>query len=75
MELNPGRGYKARGKQEVAGWGDHVTVIDVDGNGVLVGIDSITFRIVDVTKLEAEGQIFRRTHTEEPGERLSQQRR
>jgi len=44
----------------VVGWGDHDIVIDVDVEGVPVGIDVHSFasRIVDLTKLEAEGPIF-----------------
>jgi hypothetical protein len=42
------------------GWGDHDIVIDVDSEGVPVGIDVHSFasRVVDLTKLEAEGSIF-----------------
>src|SRR5215204_2622475 len=44
-----------------SGWlGNHDIVIDVDGEGVPVGIDIHSFasRIVDLTTLEAEGPIF-----------------
>jgi uncharacterized protein YuzE len=60
IELNPGRERKPGGTQEVVGWGDHDIVIDVDAEGVPVGIDIHSFasRIVDITKLEAEGPIF-----------------
>lgn len=60
IELNPGRERKPGATQEVVGWGDHDIVIDVDGEGVPVGIDIHSFasRIVDLTKLEAEGPIF-----------------
>jgi hypothetical protein len=44
----------------VVGWGDRDVVIDVDGDGVPVGIDIDSFasEIVDLTKLEVEGPIF-----------------
>jgi uncharacterized protein YuzE len=60
IELNPGRKREPGGTQEVVGWGDHDIVIDVDAQGVPVGIDVHSFasRIVDLTKLEAEGPIF-----------------
>jgi uncharacterized protein YuzE len=60
IELNPGRERKTGGTQEVVGWGDHDIVIDVDGDGVPVGIDIDSFasKIVDITKLEAEGPVF-----------------
>ncbi|MCA1717129.1 MAG: hypothetical protein LC781_09905 [Actinobacteria bacterium] len=48
------------GTQVVVGEGDRELVIDVDADGVLVGIDIHSFasEIVDITKLEAEGPIF-----------------
>jgi len=60
IELNPGRKREPGGTQEVVGWGDHDIVIDVDTEGVPVGIDVHSFasRVVDLTKLEAEGPIF-----------------
>ena len=60
IDLNPGRERKRGGTQEVVGCGDHDVVIDVDAQGVPVGIDVHSFasRIVDLTKLEAEGPIF-----------------
>jgi uncharacterized protein YuzE len=60
IELNPGRKRKPGGTQEVVGWGDRDIVIEVDGDGVPVGIDIDSFasEIVDITKLEAEGPIF-----------------
>lgn len=70
IELNPGREHTPGGTQEVVGWGAQDIVIDVDGDGVPVGIDigSFASEIVDVTKLEAEGPIFGVTRTE-PSER------
>jgi uncharacterized protein YuzE len=72
-ELKPGRERKPGGTQEVVGWGDHDIVIDVDGDGVPVGIDIDTFasRIVDLTKLEAEGPIFGLVRSEGPERRVS----
>ncbi len=60
IELNPGRKREPGGTQEVVGWGDHDIVIDVDSEGVPVGIDVHSFasRVVDLTKREAEGPIF-----------------
>lgn len=60
IDLNPARERKAGATQEVVGWGDHDIVIDVDEEGVPVGIDIHSFasKIVDLTKLEAEGPIF-----------------
>ena len=60
IELNPGRERKAGGSQEVVGWGEHDIVIDLDGDGTPVGIDIDSFasRLVDLTKLEAEGPVF-----------------
>src|SRR5215211_385572 len=60
IELNPARARKPGATQDVVGWGDHDIVIDVDEEGVPVGIDIPSFasRIVDLTKLEAEGPIF-----------------
>ncbi|HJQ30447.1 MAG TPA: DUF2283 domain-containing protein [Rubrobacter sp.] len=60
IELNPGRERKPGGTQQVVGWGEHDIVIDVDDDGVPVGIDIHSFasQIVDITKLEAEGPIF-----------------
>ena len=44
----------------MVGWGDHDIVIDIDGDGVPVGIDIDSFasNIVDITKMEAEGPVF-----------------
>jgi hypothetical protein len=44
----------------VVGWGGHDIVIDVDGEGVPVGIDVHSFasRVVDLTNVEAESPIF-----------------
>ncbi len=60
IDLNPGRERKPGGTQEVVGLGEYDIVIDVDGDGVPVGIDigSFASQIVDITKLEAEGPIF-----------------
>lgn len=60
IELNPGRKRKPGGTQHLVGSGSRDIVIDVDGDGVLVGIDMDSFasEIVDLTKLEAEGPIF-----------------
>lgn len=60
IELNPGRVRKPGGTQEVVGRGSRDIVIDLDGDGVPVGIDIDSFasEIVDLTKLEAEGPIF-----------------
>jgi uncharacterized protein YuzE len=38
IELNPGRKRKTGGSQEVVGQGNRDIVIDVDGDGVPVGI-------------------------------------
>jgi uncharacterized protein YuzE len=72
IELNPGRKRKPGGTQEVVGWGDHDIVIDVDGDGVPVGIDIDSFasKIVDITKLEAEGPIFGMVRTGSRGRRV-----
>jgi hypothetical protein len=55
----------------------HDIVIDVDSDGVPVGIDIDSFasRIVDITKLEAEGPIFGMGPSEDPERRVSQQGR
>jgi len=60
IELNPGSERKSGGGQEVVGWGEHDIVIDVDGDGMPVGIDMDSFasRIADLTKLEVQGPIF-----------------
>ena len=60
IELNPGKERKLGGSQEVVGWGEHDIVIDIDGDGTPIGIeiDSFASRIVDLTKLEAEGPVF-----------------
>ncbi len=60
IESNPGRERKPGGTQEVVGSGDYDIVIDLDGDGVPVGIDIDSFasRIVDLTKLEVEGPLF-----------------
>jgi uncharacterized protein YuzE len=65
IELNPGRKREPGGTQEVVGWGGHDIVIDVDGEGVPVGIDVHSFasRVVDLTKVEAEGPIFGLVHS------------
>jgi hypothetical protein len=44
----------------VLGWGDHDMMIDVNGEREPIGMDihSLVSRIVDLTKLEAEGPIF-----------------
>ena len=44
----------------MVGWGSRDIVIDVDRDGVPVGIDIDSFasEFVDLTKLEAEGPIF-----------------
>lgn len=44
----------------MVGWGEHDIVIDIDGDGTPIGIeiDSFASRIVDLTKLEAEGPVF-----------------
>jgi len=62
IELNPGgdRPEHGHSTQVVVGEGDRELVIDVDANGVPVGIDIYSFasQIVDITKLEIEGPIF-----------------
>jgi uncharacterized protein YuzE len=60
IELNPGRKPTPGGTQEVVGRGSRDIVIDVDGDGVPIGIDIDSFasEIVDLTMLEAEGPIF-----------------
>lgn len=77
IELNPGREQKPGGTQEVVGWGDHDIVIDVDSDGVPVGIDIDSFasRIVDITKLETEGPIFGIGPSEDSERRVSQRGR
>ena len=72
IELNPGRERKPWGTQEVVGWGDRDIVIDVDGDGVPVGIDIDSFasEIVDITKLEAEGPVFDLTRGRNRGRRV-----
>ena len=61
IESNPGKERKPGGSQEVVGWGEHDIVIGIDGDGTPIGIeiDSFASRIVDLTKLEAEGPVFR----------------
>ncbi len=73
IELNPGRERKPGGTQEVVGWGDHDIVIDVDAEGVPVGIDIHGFAsgIVDLTKLEAEGPVFGLVCSGDPERRVS----
>jgi uncharacterized protein YuzE len=73
IELNPGRERKPGGTQQVVGWGDHDIVIDVDSDGVPVGIDIDSFasRIVDITKLETEGPIFGMGPSKGPERRVS----
>ena len=60
IELNPNRERRPGGTQEVVGRGDRDIVIDVDGDGVPVGIDIDSFasEIVDIAKLEVAGPIF-----------------
>ena len=72
IELNPGRKRKPGGTQEVVGWGSRDIVIDVDGDGVPVGIDIDSFasEIVDLTKLEAEGPIFELARAGRPEKRV-----
>lgn len=73
IELNPGRERKPGGTQQVVGWGEHDIVIDVDDDGVPVGIDIDSFasQIVDITKLEAEGPIFGLIRSEGSERRVS----
>jgi len=73
IELNPGRERKPGGTQEVVGSRDHDIVIDVDGDGVPVGIDIDSFasKIVDITKLEAEGPMFGLTRARGSERRVS----
>lgn len=73
IELNPGREGKPGGTQQVVGWGEHDIVIDVDGDGVPVGIDIDSFAssIVDLTKLEAKGPVFGLTRPESSERRVS----
>jgi uncharacterized protein YuzE len=73
IELNSGRERKPRGAQQVVGWGDHDIVVDVDAEGVPVGIDVHSFasRIADLTKLEAEGPIFGLVRSGNPERRVS----
>lgn len=68
IDLNPARKRKPGGMQEVVGRGDRDIVIDVDGDGVPVGIDIDSFasEIVDITKLEAEGPVFGLARTKIP---------
>ena len=72
IELNPGRERGPGGTQEVVGWGDHDIVIDVDADGLPVGLDIHGFAssIVDLTKLEAEGPIFGLTRSGNPERRV-----
>ena len=72
IELNPGRKRKPGGTQEVVGRGSRDIVIEVDGDGVPVGIDIDSFasEIVDLTKLEAEGPIFGLTRAGGPETRV-----
>lgn len=62
IKLNPGRKRPehGRGRQVVVGEGNRELVVDVDSDGVPVGIDIHSFasEIVDITKLEAEGPVF-----------------
>lgn len=60
IELNPGRIREPGGTQQVVGFGERDIVIDLDGNGVPVGIDIDSFasEIVDLSRIEAEGPIF-----------------
>jgi hypothetical protein len=60
IEFDPRRERKPGATQQVVGWGDHDIVIDVNGEGEPIGMDihSLASRIVDLTKLEAEGPIF-----------------
>jgi uncharacterized protein YuzE len=60
IELNPGRERRPGGTQEVVGSGEYDIVIELDADGVPVGIDIDSFasRIVDITKLEVEGPVF-----------------
>ncbi len=57
----------------MVGWGDHDIVIDMDGDGVPVGIDIDSFasKIVDITKLEAEGPIFGLVRANDTDRRVS----
>jgi uncharacterized protein YuzE len=73
IELNPGRKRKPGGTQEVVGWGDHDIVVDVDAEGVPVGIDvhTLASKIVDLTKLEAEGPVFGLVRSGNPERRVS----
>ena len=73
IELNPGRERKPGGRQEVVGEGDHDIVIDVDGEGVPVGIDIDSFasRILDITRLEVQGPIFGLARSGDPERRVS----
>jgi hypothetical protein len=64
IELNPHRAKSweaTQGRRYTrGGWlgGSRHIVIDVDGDGVPVDIDSLASEIVDLTKLESEGPIF-----------------
>jgi uncharacterized protein YuzE len=73
IELNPGRERESGGRQEVVGWGDHDIVIDVDGDGVPVGIDIDSFasRIADLTTLEVQGPIFGLARSKDSERRVS----
>jgi uncharacterized protein YuzE len=72
IELNPGRKRKPGSTQEVVGRGSRDIVIDVDGDGVPVGIDIDSFasEIVDLAKLEAEGPIFGLSRAGGPGRQV-----
>jgi len=73
IELNPGRERKPGGGQEVLGGGEHDIVIDVDGDGMPVGIDIDSFasRIADLTRLEIQGPIFGLARSSDSERRVS----
>lgn len=74
IELYPGRERPehGHGTQVVVGEGDRELVIDVDADGVPVGVDIHSFasEIVDITKLEAEGPIFGLARAGSTGKRV-----
>ena len=75
IELNPGRHRPehGHGSQVVVGEGHRELVIDLDADGVPVGLDIHSFasEIVDITKLEAEGPIFGLVRAGDPEKRVS----
>ena len=73
IEFNAEREREPGGRQEVVGAGDHDIVIDLDREGVPVGIDIDSFasKITDLTKLEIQGPIFGLSRSGDPERRVS----